>query len=67
MSAKNASGSSDKITLCFGNQWPTDAFFENVEEAVEAVLKGEPEADPGAIRALVLFEWLGYSHPAGIA
>lgn len=53
--------------LCFGNQWPADAFFDNVEEAIEIVLQSEPDADPNIIRGLVLFEWLGFSYAAGTA
>lgn len=55
------------MKLCFGNQWPADDFFENVEEAIDLVLKSEPDADPNIIRRLVLFEWLGFSYPAGTA
>lgn len=57
--------SSDKV--CFGNQWPADEFFEQVEEAVSVVLGSEPDADPEIIRGLVLFEWLGFSYAAGTA
>lgn len=54
------------MRFCFGNQWPADEFWENVEEAVSLVLRAE-DADPNIIRGLVLFEWLGFSYPAGTA
>jgi hypothetical protein len=49
------------------NQWPTDDYWDNVEEAVSIVLAAEPDADPDIIRGLTLFEWLANSYPAGTA
>lgn len=55
------------MTLCETNAWPVDAFYENAEEAVNLVLREEPSADPDHVRALIMFEWLKYSYPAGRA
>lgn len=49
------------------NQWPSEAFWENVEEAVEIVLKENGGGVADEIRELILKEWLAYSWPAGTA